>query len=281
MNEQPAVSVCIPFYQGAAYAEEALNSVLAQTRTDWELVIADDHSDDDTAGIVERFIARHGNDPRIQFHRNPERLGMAGNWNKVIGLARGRYIKLVCGDDWLRPDCLERQGAALDANPSASLTSSSRMVVSSRGRELFVRSCFAKTGLYPGRKAVRDGLLTGTNTIGDPVAVMFRADALKKAGPFEPAVVYCTDVDLWLRILLHGDLYFINEPLAFYRIHKGATGKKLRNKTVADFLSVVDRIEAASAREIHFSPMARRLIAARSRVKNWARQMIYNLLAGR
>lgn len=277
VNDHPTISVCIPFYKGEAYALETLRSVLAQTRTDWELVLTDDASPDGTADVIERFIAETA-DPRIRFYRNPERLGMVGNWNKVICLARGRYVKMVCGDDYMRPDCLEKQGQALDENPSAALVASSRMVVSSNGRPLFARACYKKSGLYPGREAVRQGLLTGTNTIGDPVAVMFRAEFLK-VGLFESSVVYCTDIDLWLRILLHGDLYFIAEPLAFYRIHKGSTGKALRDKTVEDFLHVVDRIEAAS--DLRFTRKERFLIAWQSRAKNWLRQAVYRLLADR
>ena len=278
MNSSPLVSVCIPFYQGAAYALETVRSILAQTYQNWELVMTDDASSDGTAEVIEALMARVS-DPRLRFYRNPERLGMAGNWNKVIGLAQGRYIKLVCGDDSLRPDCLERQARALDENPSAALAASSRQVISARGRPLFVRSCYKRSGLYPGREAVRQGLLTGTNTIGDPVAVMFRSDLLKEVGQFEPTVVYCTDIDLWLRFLLRGDLYFINEPLAFYRIHKASTGKQLRNETVRDFLRVVGRMEAAGG--LRFSKIQRRWIAIQSRVKSWVRQGVYDLLAGR
>ena len=271
MNRPPAISVCIPFYQGAAYVEETVGSILAQTDSDWELVMTDDASTDGTAEVIEALMARVA-DPRLRFYRNPERLGMVGNWNKVIGLARGRYIKLVCGDDALRPDCLERQARMLDEHPSAALVAASRQVVSARGRPLFVRACYKRSGLYPGRPAVRQGLLTGTNTIGDPVAVMFRAGLLQKTGLFEPSVVYCTDIDLWLRLLLHGDLYFINEPLAFYRIHQASTGKNLRSETVRDFLRVVDRIEAAGGPS--FSRLQRRWIATQSRIKNWLRHSV-------
>jgi len=272
----PSVSVCIPFYNGAAYAEQTLRSVLEQTWKDWELVVTDDDSPDGTAAVIEAFM-RETADPRIRFERNPQRLGMVGNWNKVIGLARGRYIKLVCGDDYMRADCLERQVKELEERPSAALAASSRMIINSNGKSLFARACYKKSGLYPGTEAVRKGLLTGTNTIGDPVAVLFRAELLAKTGLFEPSVVYCTDIDLWLRLLLHGDLYFDTEPLAYYRIHKGSTGKALRDKTVQDFLHVVGRIEEASG--MRFSPFQRRMIAVQSKAKSWVRQSIYRLLA--
>lgn len=275
-DSAPLVSVCIPFYNGAAFAEQTLASILEQTWANWELVVTDDDSPDGTAKVVEEFVSKAA-DPRVRFERNQQRLGMVGNWNKVIGLARGKYIKLVCGDDYLRPDCLERQVRALEEHPSAALAASSRMIINSQGKPLFTRACYRQSGLHQGAQAVHHGLLTGTNTIGDPVSVLFRAELLKKTGLFEPSVIYCTDLDLWLRLLLHGDLYFEIEPLAFYRIHKASTGKALRDKTVEDFLHVVDRIETASG--MRFSRFQRFLMAAQSRAKSWARQAIYRVLA--
>lgn len=275
-NSAALVSICIPFYKGREYVTQTLRSVMDQTWQEWEMVIADDASGDGTAEEIERFVSEV-DDPRIRFFRNEERLGMVGNWNKVLGLARGRYIKLLCCDDWLRPDCVERQARALEANPSAALTASTRMVVNSVGQPLFARACYRRTGLYDGRAALRKCLLAGTNTIGDPVAVMFRADLLLRSGLFEPSVVYCTDMDLWLRLLEHGDLHFIADSLSYYRIHKGSTGKALREKTVRDFMHVVDRIEEVGG--MRFSPFARWRMAAKSRIKSRLRQAVYGLLA--
>jgi GT2 family glycosyltransferase len=109
------------------------------------------------------------------------------------------------------------------------------------------------------------------------VAVMFRAELISRSGLFEPSVVYCTDMDLWLRLLLHGDLHFISESLAYYRIHKGSTGKALREKTVQDFMHVVDRIEEAGG--MRFSPFERLRMAAKSSIKSRLRQAVYGLLA--
>jgi glycosyltransferase involved in cell wall biosynthesis len=275
-NSANLVSICIPFYKGKEYVLQTLRSVMNQTWQQWELVITDDASGDGTAEEIDRFVAEAA-DPRIRFFRNEERLGMVDNWNKVLGRARGQYIKLVCGDDWLRPDCVERQVCALEANPSAALTTSSRMIVNSAGQPLFVRACYRKTGLYNGREAQRQGLLAGTNTIGDPVAVMFRAELLQRTGPFAPSVVYCTDMDLWLRLLSYGDLHFIAEALAYYRIHHHSTGKALREETVQDFLRVVDRLTEMSG--LRFSPFERFRMAAKSRIKSRLRQAVYRFLA--
>ena len=105
----PTVSVCIPAYNAARFIGEAIGSVLAQTCRDFELVVVDDASADDTVDVVRRF-----SDPRLRLLRNARNLGLAGNWNRATSEARGRYVKLLCQDDLLRPDCLADQVAVLD-----------------------------------------------------------------------------------------------------------------------------------------------------------------------
>src|SRR5437667_3511518 len=88
LSAVPAVSVCIPAYRGAAHIGEAIESVLAQSFADFELVVVDDASRDDTAAVVARY-----RDPRIRFLRNERNAGVQANWNRCLELARGRYFK--------------------------------------------------------------------------------------------------------------------------------------------------------------------------------------------
>ena len=278
MQTDPLVSICVPARNAAPFIVATLQSVLAQTYANWELIVVENGSSDGTREVIEAFIEKTG-DPRIQFHVNASPLGMAANWNRSLEFATGKYTKVICADDPLTPGCLAAQVEILEKNPGVVLVSCTRQIISSNGRSLFPRACYRKTGFYPGLGAVRKGLLAGTNTVGDPVAVLFRTEALQKSGLFEPAIIYFTDIDLWLRLLLHGDFFFIAEPLAYYRIHKGSTGKALQEKTVQDFLRVVDRIESAS--DLRFTRLERAYIAAQVRMKSWARLAIYQLLADR
>ena len=106
----PAVSVCIPSYNGAEYIERTLRSVLAQTFADFELIVCDDGSTDDTVSRVQRM-----DDARIRVVTPDARAGAAGNFQRAVSLARGEYVKLLCQDDLLYPDCLDTQVAALRA----------------------------------------------------------------------------------------------------------------------------------------------------------------------
>src|SRR5512134_2699028 len=108
-NPTPTVSVCIPTYRGAAHVAAAIESVLRQSFTDFELIISDDNSPDATVEIAAGY-----KDARIRLLRNPRNLGAEGNWNRCLAAARGRYFKLLPQDDVLVADCLERQVAVLE-----------------------------------------------------------------------------------------------------------------------------------------------------------------------
>ncbi len=109
----PVVSVLIPVYNGARYLAATIESVLSQTFGDFELVISDDASSDDSLAIIRSF-----NDPRIRLVTNTRNLGFGGNWNRVLGEARGEFIKLLPQDDLLHPECLARQLDALRGRPA-------------------------------------------------------------------------------------------------------------------------------------------------------------------
>src|SRR5437762_1331063 len=106
------VSVCLPSYNSGGYLEAAVKSVLEQTYGNWELIVVDDCSTDNTQEIITSIISRF-NDPRIRFFNNPVRLGMVANWNRVVELANGQFIKVLGQDDILKSDCLAVQVAAM------------------------------------------------------------------------------------------------------------------------------------------------------------------------
>jgi len=101
---RPLVTVTIPMYNNARFIEETIASVLGQSMADFELLIYDDNSTDDSFELAASFT-----DSRIRLQRNSENLGPEGNWNKAVSSVKGRYVKLVCGDDILYSTCLENR----------------------------------------------------------------------------------------------------------------------------------------------------------------------------
>lgn len=277
MNSE-LVSVCLPLYNAGSYVEETVRSVLAQTYLSWELILVDDNSSDDTAAVVERVVAQ-ASDARIRFAVNAQRLGMVGNWNHAVGLARGKFIKLIGQDDLLAPDCLEVQAAVLRQYPNINVVTCALQVIGPTGRKILLRQRLPREGQFDGAEMIERCLRTGTNTIGEPVAVLFRSDTLGQRDLFESTITYCTDLDLWLRLLAHGDLYYIAEPKGSYRIHQQAATRALEGEVVTDFFRVVDRVTASG--RFHVSALQRMWLAVKVRALLLVRTSIYSLLARR
>ena len=127
----PKISVCIPTYNYAHYISFAVESILSQQFTDFELIIVDDCSKDNTEEIVSRFLC----DKRVSFETNERNLGLVANWNKCFSKAKGEYIKFVCADDMLASgQALGRMASILDSNPSVSLVASARYLIDSESR---------------------------------------------------------------------------------------------------------------------------------------------------
>jgi len=236
----PRVSVCIPTYRGAATLGPAIESVLAQRFGDFELVIVDDQSPDDTAAVVARYA-----DPRIRYHRNERNLGPQGNWNRCLALARGTYFKLLPHDDLLHPDCLLKQVAVLDADADArlALVFCARDVLGPDGRVLAARGYRgAPEGRLAARALMRACVHRGTNVIGEPGAVLCRRALSERIGGFDARQPYVIDLDHWFRLLCHGDAWHQTRRLASFRVSAQQWSVALSRQQSQDFNAFIERI---------------------------------------
>lgn len=127
---QPKISIGLPVFNGANFVAEAIQSVLAQTFTDFELVISDNASTDSTESICRDFAQR---DQRIQYVRAAQNQGAAGNFNRTFELSSGKYFKWLAHDDTIAPTYLERAILALEQNPSVVLCHSKTAIIDLRG----------------------------------------------------------------------------------------------------------------------------------------------------
>jgi glycosyltransferase involved in cell wall biosynthesis len=212
----PAVSVCIPVYRGEQFLAETIRSVLEQTYRDFELVILDNASPDDTGRIARSF-----RDGRIRVETNSTVLPQPQNWRHAVELCRAPLIKLVCADDLLHPRCLELQAILMDLDPSVAVVAarchmideSSRILVSDRG-------LVGMTGLRTHVEVARRVVRSAANPIGDPGGVLFRREHYDAVGGWNAERSFAMDLDLWLRLLRHGDFFGRSESLAATRISR-------------------------------------------------------------
>ena len=209
------VSVVVPAFNNAEYISETMDSILAQTYRDFELIVADHASTDETWARLQPYVA----DPRVRLLTTEAGGGAQANWNRVSAAASGSFIKLVCGDDLIAPTSLERQVAALDAHPSAVLAASRREIVDASGRPVFTaRGLRGLDGLVPGRRAIGATVRAGVNLLGEPACVLMRTEALAAVHWWDGEFPYVIDQATYARVLLGGDLVAMPDVLASFRL---------------------------------------------------------------
>lgn len=211
-NREPRVSIGLPVFNGAAYLRATLDSLLAQTFTDFELVISDNASTDGTDEICREYAAR---DKRIRYLRNRENLGAAANYNRVFHLSSGEYFKWAAADDLCAPEFLERCVEVLDQEASVVLCYPRAKAIDERGNVL--REYPAKPNAASTKPQERFYEFV---CVPHPCVAVFgliRANALRRTqliGNFASA-----DRPLLGELSLLGRFFEIQEFLFFYRNH--------------------------------------------------------------
>ncbi len=223
----PALSVLMPAYNGAALIAETIESVLAQSFADFELIVVDDCSTDDTWDVLQRFA-----DPRIRLLRAAENGGPVLARNQAFAQVRGRYVAGLDQDDLCAPDRFARQVAYLDAHPQVALVASDCMLLSE-----------GVTSPWPGPRDLSPAVIDWLLMVQNPLvwsSVMLRAEAARRLAPFErPEIRYAEDFDLYHRIRAFGTVARIEAPLLVYRCHPGGASKKFREAMAASAARVL------------------------------------------
>lgn len=212
----PKVSVCIPTFNGAKYLCQAVESVLAQSYQDYEIVIVDNCSTDHTDVVVEALLKE--NQIRIRYYKNDCNIGLVGNFNACLSYAHGKYMKYLCVDDLLMPHCLEEMIQALDEDPSVALVAGGRQIINEVGESLAVHRYSATSATYSGFEVI-NRCLFGSNYIGEPSAVMFRRKAALRG--FRTELAHLMDLEMWFYLLEQGNMVNLPEPLCAIRHHAG------------------------------------------------------------
>jgi glycosyltransferase involved in cell wall biosynthesis len=208
------VFIYIPCYNAERFIEATLQSVLTQSYRNLEILVCDDQSTDRTVEKVKQCT-----DPRLKLIRNPTNLGLVGNYNNILNYASGKYTKMLCADDILEPDCIEKQVQAFEthvADKVVLVSSNRKNIIDESGKRLFTMKIFPGEGLYDGKKAIKMNIYRGGNILGEPGAPLMRTDALKSIHTIQQ------DADLWIKILTQGNLFVLNEPIFNFRIAPGS-----------------------------------------------------------
>ena len=223
MRDRPKVSLCVPAYQAERHVRSTIESLLAQQYFDFELVIVDNNCSDGTPEILKDF-----NDSRIRVVRNETTLPLVDNFNRAVHLCRGEFVKLVCADDILHPECIAAQSAVLEMNPDVALVSVQTDFVDDDGSLLRpARGLRGIIGRQPAKRVVRQTVRSGTNPVGAPMAAMFRRDDFIRSGGFRDELLFVSDADLWMRLLHYGEFYGIPRTLASFRFGSSTVSARM------------------------------------------------------
>src|SRR5687767_7774377 len=226
----PAVSVVMAAKNYARFLPEAVESVFAQTFTDWELVVIDDGSSDHTPQAVRPFLA----DRRVRYFRS-DTLGQPRAKNLGIAFSRAKLVAFLDADDAWEKTKLEKQLAVFDANPSVGVVFCKRSLMDEAGNRVPTKS-----GQNPPRGFAFGQMFTQNFVCFSSVVV--KRDVFSHVGAFDPQWDLSIDYDLWLRVAKFYPFDFVDEELVRYRTGHGNLSKKLRDR-VDTAMSIMHRAE--------------------------------------
>ncbi|MDB6066927.1 MAG: hypothetical protein JWR26_3135 [Pedosphaera sp.] len=214
-SRSPRVNVLIPTYNYARYLPETIESVLEQDFQDYEILIVDDCSTDESQAVIRHYAAM---DSRIRYRFNPSNLGMVANWNYCLSQARGEYVQFLFGDDRLASRAaLGKMVRMLEGHPSAVLGVAARNIIDERSRITEVASHLGASGLHDGHEVITRCLETNANIIGEPSVVMIRRSEGMRG--FCDQYRQIPDLEMWFHLLEAGDAVYTSEPLYSFRKH--------------------------------------------------------------
>ncbi|MGB8474028.1 MAG: glycosyltransferase [Candidatus Acidiferrum sp.] len=223
----PAVSVCLPNFNTRRYLGERLQTIFAQSFSDWELIVYDNYSDD---GAWEFFREKAREERRMRVAQAP-RAGMYANWNNCIRVARGEYVYIATSDDTMSPDCLEKMVEALERNPDCGMCQCGLQIIDEGGMPVNSSDGWESwtTPVYLGewihiphiRRAPYDGLLHfGLFCIYTSITqLLIRRRVFDRVGLFRTDCDSRADFEWQMRVGIEEDVVYIPQKLATWRRH--------------------------------------------------------------
>ena len=273
-----AITIVLPVYGRSELLEPALRSVLAQTCSDWRLLIADDGSDAVTQGFLERWLAEHA-DPRISWVRRPQNLGLFANLNRAITEAKTEWVLVLCSDDLLLPSALHTIEALRQRWPEAGLILSTFDSINADGSARPADSAWhhdqinEQTALIQPEQML-PALLQLGSVNGNLTGMAFRRSLWESAGCFREDWRHASDWEWLCRAASHGPMVLNRTPIAQVRTHASQLSNSNR----------CSGHELQEVTEVVHMLMTHPLLAKHPKRNRWAAHVmqfqLWNLLKG-
>jgi len=237
------VSVAIPVFNRRDLVATAVQSALAQVVDGLEVVVIDNCSQDGTWEVLQGLA-----DPRLRCLRNESNLGLFGNFNRCAAEVRGEFALFLGSDDRLEPGFLVQALSLLETEPAAALLSSRGRLIDREGRANGLIAGRFAPGRYAGRSVPAAWFWSsyhyGENPLNYPSGVVLRSSALRACLPFRADLGAPADIDLFLRVLRHGDLLVTDKIGCAVMIHEGQEGLRARNEVTQQQLALMEVFRA-------------------------------------
>jgi len=268
----------VPVFNGAEYIRELMDSLLAQTFTDFELIVSDNRSTDGTWDLLRSYASR---DSRVRLHRNRKNIGACRNWNRVVAMARGDYVALYHADDVYFPTILEREVRALESNNTIGAVFTSVNLIDSHGVNLGYwrpHPAFCGKRGFSLWKLLNHMLRTTDNPLYCPTCMVRREiyDALSYDCE---TFAYAFDIDMYFRILERYRIRVLPEAQMSYRLSasQGSLTYSVTKINSNELFTVLDRYFARRPRSF---PLSTRILYKSH--QDWDRTLnaVNALLAG-
>ena len=241
----PKISVIVPNYNHARFLRRRVDTILTQTFQDFELILLDDCSIDDSRAILREYAS----DPRVRLELNEANSGSPfKQWNKGVRLAQGEYVWIAESDDYADERLLERLATVLDASPHATFAYCRSWRVSSDDRldgfgDSYITHLnahqWAADFCLEGRDICRE-YFSRFNMIPNTSSVVFRKNVYDAVGGADGSLRLCGDWKLWAAMALQGSVAYLCEPLNYFRFHDSSVRKQteLAKGHVPEYLQV-------------------------------------------
>ena len=268
-------SIVIPVYNGMPFLVDAVASALAQDYSPLEVVVVENGSTDGSAQWL-----REQADGRLRVVYRDQTQPAGENWTQAIGESRGAYVKLMCADDLIEPTAVSRQVAQIREHAGTLMAASRRRIIDQHGAILKAsHGLGSRSGVISGHQAVRDCLLAGTNTLGEPAAVLFDGEAIRTAMPWLATWPYMIDVATYAKVLAHGSVYCDPTVLASFRVSPDSWSSTLLDQQPVQFRGWREDVVASGL--VPFSGVDRLRSEAALRVRTAARRVYFTRVARR
>ena len=228
LREQPLVTVLTPVYNNGDVIEECIKSILNQTYTNFEYIIVNNRSSDRTLEVALSYART---DSRVRVVTPDEFVGVIENHNRAFRMMSpdAKYCKVVSGDDWIFPECLERMVGLAEANPGVGLVGCYLLA----GTQVMNAGLEYERAIIRGREACRGTLLGTAYIFGSPTSLMYRADLVRAREAFYPNPNPHADTSAVLATLEDWDFGFVHQVLTYARIHaESQTSKSIKFGTI-------------------------------------------------